>query len=236
MTKTKPSGLQDFLTRKINHKIKVTLMSPFFRKFGLTAHITFSVGWFGTVAGFLALAIAGLTSQNPQVVVSSYLSMDLISWFVLIPACFGTLLTGVIQSLGTQWGFFRYYWVLVKLILTIVATVVLFIHMQPINYMADMASGVTLSDSDLRGLRIQLIADAGAAMLILLIATTLSVYKPWGLTPYGLRRLQAQQKRAPSRKLTIRKSWLLYILIGLICLVILMFIILHLTGGGLGHH
>jgi hypothetical protein len=94
--------LQDFLTKKINHKIKVMLMSPFFRKFGPTTHVTFSVGWFGAVAGFLALAIAGLTSQNPQVVVSSYLSMDLITWFVILPACFGTLLTVLIQSLATQ--------------------------------------------------------------------------------------------------------------------------------------
>jgi hypothetical protein len=212
------------------------LMTPFFRKLGLTAHITFSVGWFGAVAGFLALAIAGLTTQNTQVAVSSYISMDLISWFVIIPACFGTLLTGLIQSLGTQWGLFRYYWVFVKLLLTVVATVVLLLHMQPISYMADMVSGMPLSDSDLRGLRIQLIADAGAAMLVLLIATTLSVYKPWGYTPYGLRRLQEQQKRAKSRRLTVKKSWLLYMLIGLICLVILMFIILHLTRGGLKHH
>lgn len=212
------------------------LMSPFFRKFGLTAHITFSVGWFGAVAGFLALAIAGLTSQNSQIVVSSYLSMDLITWFVILPACFGTLLTGLIQSLATQWGLFRYYWIVVKFLLTIVATIVLLLHMQPISYMADIVTGAALSDTDLRGLRIQLIADAGAAMLVLLVATALSVYKPWGLTAYGRRRLNEQQKKTPNRKASIKKSWLLYILLGLIALVILMFIILHLTGGGLGHH
>jgi len=211
-------------------------MTPFFRKFGLTAHITFSVGWLGAVAGFLALALAGLTSQNPQLVLSSYISMELISRFVIIPACIGTLLTGLIQSIGTQWGLFRYYWILVKLLLTIAATIVLLLHMQPISYMAEMASGMTLSNSDLRGLRIQLIADAGAALLVLLVATTLSVYKPWGITPYGLRRLNEQQKKVPVRKSTRRKPWVLYILLGLICLVIILFIVLHLTGGGLGEH
>lgn len=211
-------------------------LTPFFRKLGLTVHITFSVGWFGAIAGFLALAIVGLTSQNSQIVVSSYISMEIISWFVIIPACFGTLLTGLIQSLGTHWGLFRYYWILVKLLLTIVATIVLLLHMQPISYMADMASGMALSDSNLKDLRIQLIADAGAAMLILLVATTLSVYKPWGVTPYGLRRLQQQQKRVSRRPQATTKLWLQYILIGLICLVILMFIILHLTQGGLGGH
>lgn len=211
-------------------------LTPFFRKLGLTVHITFSVGWFGAVAGFLALAIAGLTSENSQIVVSSYLCMELITWFVIVPACFGTLLTGVIQSLATQWGLFRYYWILVKFLLTIVATIVLLVHMQPISYMADVVAGTTMSDSDLRSLRIQLIADAGAALLVLLVSTTLSVYKPWGVTAYGQRRLNEQQKKVPSRKTAIKKSWLLYVLLGLMALVILMFIILHRMGGGLGRH
>lgn len=212
------------------------LMSPFFRKFGLTAHITFSVGWFGAVAGFLALAIAGLTSDNPQIVASSYISMDLITWFVIVPACFGTLITGVIQSLATQWGLFRYYWILAKFLLTIAATIVLLVHIQPIQYMADIVAGTSIADSDLRGLRIQLIADAGAALLVLLAATTLSVYKPWGVTGYRQRKLNEQQKRAPGRKTDIKKSVLLYILLVLIVLVILGFIVLHLTGDGLGKH
>lgn len=212
------------------------MLTPFFRKFGLTTHITFSVGWLGAVTGFLALAIAGLTSQNTQLVLSSYLTMELITWFVIVPASLGSLLTGLVQSLGTKWGLFLHYWVLVKLLLTIVATIILLLHLQPISYMADMASGATLSDSDLRGLRIQLVADAGAALLILLVATTLSVYKPWGRTPYGIRKLQDQQKSVPVRKSTGRKPWVLYILLGLICLVILLFIVLHLIGGGLGRH
>lgn len=211
------------------------LMTPFFRRFGLTAHITFSVGWFGAVAGFLALAIAGLTSQNIQIVVSSYISMDLLTWFVILPACFGTLLTGVIQSLGTQWGLFRYYWVLVKFLLTIVATIILLLHMKPISYMADMVSGANPSDSDLQGLKIQLIADAGAALLVLLVSTTLSVYKPWGLTRFGISAMQKQQKRASGRQSKASKSWMLYLLIGLICLVVLSFFILHATGV-LGNH
>jgi hypothetical protein len=212
------------------------LLSPFSRKLGLTAHITFSVGWFGAVAAFLALAIAGLTSEQAQIVVSSYISMELVTWFVIIPACVGTLLTGVFQSLVTQWGLFRYYWIVVKLVLTIAATIVLLLHMQPISYMADAISGGTLPDPDLGRLQIQLIADAGAALLVLLLTTTISVYKPWGATQYGKRKLNEQGKRGPGNRSIIKKSWLLYVLVGLIVMVILMFIMLHLTGGGLGPH
>jgi len=34
------------------------------------------------------------------------------------------LATGLVQSLGTEWGLLRYYWVLGKLFLTIFATIV----------------------------------------------------------------------------------------------------------------
>jgi hypothetical protein len=212
------------------------VFSPFFRKLGLTVHITFSVGWFGAVAAFLALAIAGLTSQNQQIVVSSYLSMDLIAWFVILPACIASLVSGVLQSLGTQWGLFRYYWVVAKFVLTIIATIVLILHMQPISYMANVVSGSVLSESELRGLRVQLIADAGAAMLVLLIAATLSVYKPWGITAYGKSWMIQQQKKIAKANKTGKKPWVLYLLLALIVLVILMFILMHTTGGGLVKH
>ena len=211
-------------------------MTPFFRKLGLTAHITFSVGWLGAVAAFLTLAIAGLTSQDTQMIRSAYISMELIAWFVIVPSNLGALLTGLVQALDTKWGLFRHYWVLVKFLLTIVATIILLLHMQPISYMADMASETTLSNSELSGLRIQLVADAGAALLVLLVATTLSVYKPWGRTRYGIRKQNEQHNKVFVSESKTRKPWVLYVLLGFICLIILLFIVLHLIGGGLGDH
>jgi hypothetical protein len=60
--------------------------------------------------------------------------------------------------------------------------------MQPITHIAGIAAGTTLASGQLRGLRIQLIADAGAAVVALLVATVLSIYKPRGLTRYGWRK------------------------------------------------
>jgi hypothetical protein len=168
-------------------------MTPRLRKFALTAHVTSSVGWLGAVAGFLAFAIAGLTSQDTQKVRAAYLATELITWFVIVPLSLASLLTGLVQSLGTTWGLFRHYWVLAKLLLTILATIILLLHTQPISYLAGVAAEMTLSSADLRGLRIQLVADAGAALLVLLITTTLSVYKPRGMTRYGWRKQHEQR-------------------------------------------
>ena len=169
-------------------------MTPGTRKVALIAHVTFSVGWLGSVAAFLELAIAGLVSKDPQVVRASYLAMEVIGWFVIVPLSFASLLSGLVQSLGTTWGLFRHWWVVIKLVMTVLATVILLVHMQPVGHLADAVAAATLAGGELRGLRVQLLADAGAAIIVLLIATTLSIVKPRGLTRYGWR----QQQRATS--------------------------------------
>ncbi|MCL4704912.1 hypothetical protein KJ068_07110 [bacterium] len=168
-------------------------MTPRLRKFALTAHITASVGWLGADIGFLALAVVGLTSQDAQMVRAAYLAMGLIAWFVIVPLSLAALLTGLIQSLGTKWGLFRHYWILVKFLIAIFAATVLLIHTQPISLLAGAAAETTLSSADLRESRIQLVVAAGAGLLVLLVNTTLAVYKPRGLTPYGWRKQQEQR-------------------------------------------
>jgi hypothetical protein len=162
-------------------------MTPRLRKFLLTAHVVLSVGWLGAVAGFLALAISGCVGQDAPLVRADYLAMGLIGWYVIVPFGIGSLVVGVIQSLGTEWGLFRHYWVLEKLVLTIAAIVLLLLHMQLVSYLANVAAETALSSSDLRGARIQLVGDAGGALLVLLAATALSIYKPRGMTRRGQR-------------------------------------------------
>jgi uncharacterized membrane protein len=171
-------------------------MRPNVRKFVRTAHIIFTVGWIGAVAGFLALAIAGLTSQDTQLVQASYLAMDLIARFIIVPlSLIPLLLTGPILSLGTPWGLFRHYWIIVKLVINILSTLILLVHLRPIQYMARVAGDGTLSSAD-RGAQIQLVVAAGAGLLALLVATGLAVYKPRGMTAYGWRKQYAERAEA----------------------------------------
>jgi hypothetical protein len=79
-------------------------MPPCLRKLALTAHVTSSVGWLGACVVFLALAVVGLTSQDAQTVRGAYLVMEPTAWLVLVPLAFASLLTGIVQSLGTTWG------------------------------------------------------------------------------------------------------------------------------------
>jgi hypothetical protein len=174
-------------------------MTPRVRRFALTAHVTCSVGWLGAVAVFLALAVAGLTSEDARLVRAAYLTMDWAGWFVLVPLALASLLTGLIQALGTAWGLFRHYWVLAKLLINVVATIVLLLYTQTLSTLGDVAAETTLSSDDLGVLRSPSpVLHAGAALLLLLVATTLAVYKPRGLTPYGLRKEHEQRETTSS--------------------------------------
>ena len=168
-------------------------MTPRVRKLMLTAHVISSVGFLGAVAAFLALAVAGLSSGNAQMVRAAYLAMELITWVVIVPLCFASLLSGVVQSLGTPWGLFRHYWVLIKFLLMLFSTVALLMHTRPIDYVAGVATGTALSNTDFRGLRLQLVVASGIALLVLLVTTALSVNKPQGVTPYGWRKQHEQR-------------------------------------------
>jgi hypothetical protein len=168
-------------------------MAPGPRKLALIAHVTSSVGWLGAVASFLVLAVAGLTSREAQVVRATYLIMDLTGWLVLVPLCLASVLTGLVSSLGTTWGLFRQYWVLLKVLMTIPSTILLLVHLQPISYIAGVALETTLSSGDLHGLRIQIVVESAVALLVLIVATALSVYKPKGMTRYGWRKQQEQR-------------------------------------------
>lgn len=172
-------------------------MTPRLRKVALTGHVTSSVGWLGAVGCFLALAVVGLTSQDGQTVRAVYVAMEPISWFVIVPLSVASLLSGLLQSLGTTWGLFRYYWVLVKLLLTVAAVLVLLVHTQPIGHAADAAAQTALSESDLVRVRVQLVIAALAAVFVLLTTTILSVLKPQGTTRYGRRGHRVRLRLAP---------------------------------------
>ena len=165
-------------------------MPPGLRKFVLAAHLTVSVGWIGAVVAYLALAVSAVTSQNVQTVRAAWIGMELTGWFVIVPLALAALLTGLVMSLGTSWGLFRHYWVLITLALTILSTVVLLLHMPTVSSLADVAQKADGADlTDLGGLGGDLF-HAGGGLLVLLVITVLNVYKPRGLTPYGWRKQQ----------------------------------------------
>ncbi len=192
---------------------------------------------------------------------AAYLSMELIGLFVIVPLSFAALLTGLVLALGTQWGLFRHYWILVKFLLTVGAIVVLLVHTNSMRETASIVSDVTETLSGLRthfgasnaggpfgNLQLQLLVACAAGLLVLLVNTTLGLYKARGLTSYG-RRKQRERRTAirentagSETKATNNKaagegiSLRLKIAIAVIGLIVAILVLLHLSGAGFGSH
>jgi len=213
-------------------------MTPALRKFTITTHLAFSIGWLGATAAFLVLSIAGLASRDPEVVRGAYLSMNLISKFVIIPMSFAGVATGLFQALATPWGLFRYYWILMKFGLAVLATVALLMHqfaaMEKAASRASGASTETLLSAEFSPLRTELVRAPGLAILLLLFVTALGVYKPWGLTRYGQRK---RQERRGVQEQTGREIPLgVKLFLAGIGFLLLTVVALHLTGHSFGGH
>jgi len=161
-------------------------------------------------------------------------------------------------------GLFRYYWVAAKFLLTVGAVTVLLLHMPAVSRMAGVAAKAPFAGPDFREPRVQLVVHTIGGLLVLLTATSLSVFKPWGRTLYG-RRAHERRKESqvgpaatpdagdqpkeaqaagppsrpeaagPGRSAAARTRWGLYLLLGVIGLIVL-FLVLHLSGGRLRHH
>jgi hypothetical protein len=120
------------------------------------------------------------------------LRMSTTTWFVILPLGLASLMTGLVQALGTAWGLFRHYWIFFKLLLSAIATFVLLLKIEPISYLANVAAGSMFSSGDLIGLRTSLLVHAIGGLVVLLAATALAVYKPVGMTRYGARKQREQ--------------------------------------------
>ena len=206
-------------------------MKPALRKALLTGHISSSVGWLGAVAGFLTLAITALNSKDAEMVRAAYFAMALTARFVIVPLAFASLLTGIVQALGTPWGLFRYHWIVTKLLLTVFATTILLLKMPLITHAAHQAL-VTGSLPSRSSVGRELVIHSAGGLLVLLVITTLSVYKPWGLTLYGRRKLRESGVEFAEQSPATISRWI-YVL-G--TLFLLLFVLQHFVAGHLGHH
>lgn len=152
------------------------------RKAVLTVHVATSVGWLGAVLSYLALDVTATTGRDVATVRAAYTGMELLALYVIVPLALTTVLVGVVNALGTPWGLLRHYWVVAKLLLTLVAATVLLVETGTISGLADAAA----ESADPRELPGTLLHSIGGTV-VLLTTTILSVVKPRGLTRYGWR-------------------------------------------------
>ncbi|MFN8632682.1 MAG: hypothetical protein U0893_02420 [Chloroflexota bacterium] len=152
-------------------------LSPRMRQWLVAAHVLVGVGWFGIVAAKLVLEVVALSSADRGVERAGLLFASALDRAVFPPFALATLVTGIVLSLATAWGLFRYWWIVVKLVLTVavIATGVGFVGAWTASALA-----ATSLDANANAASAWLIGAAAVHLLMLGAATVISVLKPWG--------------------------------------------------------
>jgi Predicted integral membrane protein (DUF2269) len=167
------------------------------RKLTLTVHIISAIGWIGVDFVLLVFALRGLTTDDPNTLRVCYQAIEMFAVVLLVPLGLLSLASGLLLGWGSKYGILRYHWVFWKLVLNLaLTTLVIFLLRPGVNEAADLAAGPpdTLADR-LEQSRVDFIFPPTVSITALTIATVLAVYKPWGRTKYGQRRLEAERRR-----------------------------------------
>lgn len=166
-------------------------MPPRLRKAMLAVHVAASVGWLGAIAAYIALNVPVVTGADEGLVRAAHLMMRPVAWYAVVPLAVTSLLTGIVQSLGTPWGLFRHWWVVISLGMTVFATAILLLHLGDVDALAARAADPAVDPSRLDGD----LFHAIGGLVVLLVPLVLNLYKPRGLTRYGWRKQRAAARR-----------------------------------------
>jgi hypothetical protein len=167
-------------------------LSPALRKAVLVLHIVTAISWMGVDIALLALLITARTTDDPALVASGFTAVRMIVPVAVPPLSLGILATGLFLGLGTRWGVLRYWWVVVKLLLSLVMTALVFVSLVPaVNTIAVAAPGTISADAlraSLGALPTMLLFPPVVSFLMLGVAAVLSIFKPWHQTPWSRER------------------------------------------------
>ncbi|MBW7459347.1 hypothetical protein ACFOLF_08955 [Paenibacillus sepulcri] len=154
------------------------------KKWLLTLHLLFSAIMLGVTVAFLILSLVAASTSDEGVLKACYASMLLLAETSIRASTIGAVVTGVLLSLLTHWGLFKYYWIIAKLLLTVAS---IGLGMAGIYMWSLKAAAITgadglnaLGQSDFLVNRAFLINGIIMQLLSLLALFILSVFKPWG--------------------------------------------------------
>ena len=178
------------------------------RQWLLLAHVVASLGWLGSGAANLVLAVTALTTGAPDLSRACYQLINRLDFALVIPLAFAALATGLLSSLATKWGLLRHWWVLVKFALTIAVIVFSTFGVgvwveQNMTATSTGQLGPTRTDPVAEH---ALVVGAAANIVAFLFMTWASIRKPWPRTPWTTTSTRWPRQVAPTPHHTSRPS------------------------------
>jgi hypothetical protein len=135
-------------------------------KIVLTTHVLTSVGWFGVALTVAFGGVAAATTNDSRLAHAVYQMIEMVPW-LSIPLGLLAVASGTLLGLGTKWGLVRHWWVVAKIAIAVAVIVTDAVLIRRV------AHDAAVNGNPIYGPII-------AHVVVLAIATVLSVFKPRG--------------------------------------------------------
>ncbi|MCR6485688.1 hypothetical protein M8542_22955 [Amycolatopsis sp. OK19-0408] len=142
-------------------------LKPRVRKWWLVGHIVSAGAWIGIDAVLGILVCTALITGDAAVRATALAALGLFAVWPMLIAAVLALGTGAVLGLGSKYGLLRYWWVAVKLAINVLMAVLILFALRP---------GINEAATNPEGLLYPVVV----APSLLLFASVLSVFKPWG--------------------------------------------------------
>ena len=147
-------------------------------------HVLFACAWLGTAMSMVLILASNAQPNSGLQLYSVMSSLKVIDDFIIIPSAIGCLITGLIFSLFTKWGFTKFYWIIFKWIIIILQISLGTFFLGPwLNTMLTLSNQLGFNPSE----SYQYVSNYNlnfyfgmiqAALLVVVVFV--SILKPWG--------------------------------------------------------
>ncbi|HWQ74895.1 MAG TPA: DUF2269 family protein [Syntrophomonas sp.] len=142
-------------------------------------HMLFAAIWIGAGISLLFIIIYGLIPGDINGVLKA---MNIIDMFVIIPAVVGLLVTGILFSTLTNWGFVKHRWIVVKYVINLLPLIFGGVVMAPpltgMMKIAGQYGQQALTNPEFIHYKMMFLVPLYILIILALLAFVLSVFKP----------------------------------------------------------
>ncbi len=164
------------------------------RKWLIVAHVLCVVAWLGAAVCSLVIGIAASSMGDMH---ASYIALDLLDKAVIRTFATGTLITGVLLSVFTHWGLFRFYWIIVKEVLALSVMLLGFFIVS--QWIEEAVTQTSILHETIATNHVALLILIALHIIALTAAQIISIWKPWG----RCKQFSAGQKKLQNRQVVM---------------------------------
>ena len=159
-------------------------VNPTFRKWLKLLHIVFSLTWLGFIICLGLLIFFRPEPSNGAELKYLNIIIHRIDTTLMAFTSLASLLTGILLCWKTRWGFFSYWWVIAKLVLTIAIIIISIVYFGPVSPNLVKISGALGLDALTNETYIRyftrLTIFNPINISLFLFMAYISKFKPWG--------------------------------------------------------